>query len=630
MLTLNLAKSWYGFASAPRRPYHHFRATLTNMAQRVLALPGFVAALAAVGYAAAIGSVVLGAQHVDSGFALATQLPALGLVTAGLMASRARPTNPLGALLTFGGVVACLWPTQAFVSVPLLFTASLMLGDLWAGVVAHVLLAFPSGRLPNRISRAGAATVYAYVLPFTAARALGMDPAAGDCVDCGEAANLLYIDPPAWYSDALAIAELPLTLALSAFLAWELIRRWRGASAARRRILRLVYIGGIGYAVAVFVREAIDGIYVKGGGDTPGIYYVADAPPIVASTILMGCLGGLVGFLYLGGLLRTRLARSGVGGLMERIGSITDPVELREPLARALGDPTLDIAFWAPAVDGYVDATGRPVALPPPESGRAITLVEDEEGPLAALVHDPAVLEDEGVAGAAGAAARLALERARLQAELRAQLEAVRDSRARIAQAADEERRKIERDLHDGAQQRLVAIGLALRHVQHKLADDSGAIREDLDAAVAEVTRAIEDLRDLTHGLHPQVLMQEGLGAALRSLASRSPLAVDADIELVGRLPAAVEACGYFVCSEALANAAKHAATGRAAIRARHQPGRLTLEVRDDGAGGASLDGGSGLRGLRDRVEALGGSLEVVSPPGGGTRLTASIPVGRV
>ena len=250
-----------------------------------------------------------------------------------------------------------------------------------------------------------------------------------------------------------------------------------------------------------------------------------------------------------------------------------------------------------------------------------------ESGPLAALVHDPAVLEDEGLAEAAGAAARLALERARLQAELRAQLEAVRESRARIVQAGDEQRRKIERDLHDGAQQRLVSIGLALRHVQHQLPGGGGAIEEELDAAVAEVTRAIQELRGLAHGLHPQILAQEGLPAALRSVADRSPLRVDTDIDLPRRLPEPVEACGYFVCSEALANAAKHAAAERATIHARHRDGRLALEVRDDGVGGASIEGGSGLRGLRDRVESLGGSLEIVSPHGSGTRVSATIPV---
>ena len=596
------------------------------MRQRLLASPRFAAALGGIGYTGAVGGAVLGAQHVDTGFAIATQLPAFGLITGGLIAWRARPDNPLGALMTCGGVVACLWPTQAFVSVPVLFTASLLLGDLSTGLMAHFLLAFPSGRLPNRLSRVAAATIYLSVLPFNAARGLGMDPAPGDCVDCAEAENLLYIAPPDWYSDALAIAELPLYLALSAFIAWELIRRWRAASEARRRILRLVYIGGIAAALAHFVREAVDGIYARGGGDTPGIYYIADAPPIVAATAAAGLAGGLVGFLYLGGLLRTRAVRSTIGDLMVSAGSSRDPAELRGALARALGDPTLALAFWAPAFDGYVDADGRPVELPGPQAGRAVTLVQGEQGPLAALVHDPAVVEDEGLADAAGAAARLALERARLQAELRAQLEAVRESRARIVRAADDERRKIERDLHDGAQQRLVSIGLALRHVQHELSDDAGTSAEELDAAVDEVARAIEELRDLTHGLHPQVLTQQGLPAALRSLAERSPLSVDVDVELDERLPEAVEACGYFVCSEALANAAKHAAIDRATIRARHRDGHLTLEVRDEGVGGASIDAGSGLRGLRDRVEALGGSLEVVSPTGAGTRLAATIP----
>jgi signal transduction histidine kinase len=232
----------------------------------------------------------------------------------------------------------------------------------------------------------------------------------------------------------------------------------------------------------------------------------------------------------------------------------------------------------------------------------------------------PAMLE------AAGSAARFALENERLQAELRTQLVELRESRARIVRAADDERRRIERDLHDGAQQRLLGIGMALQLLRSSRGDDERTLAL-LDETGVEVQAALHELRELARGIHPAVLADHGIGAAVRTLAERAavPVQVDATDE---RLPGEVETALYFVVAEALANIAKHAHATRATVKVARDNGAVRVEVSDDGVGGALLDGGSGLRGLADRAGALNGRLDVVSSPGRGTSVVVEIPCG--
>jgi signal transduction histidine kinase len=220
----------------------------------------------------------------------------------------------------------------------------------------------------------------------------------------------------------------------------------------------------------------------------------------------------------------------------------------------------------------------------------------------------------------------VAEENVRLDAELQARLDDLRESRARIVQAGDAARRKLERDLHDGAQQRLVGLALDLRLAREKLEEDPGAAAAMLDEASAELARATEELRELARGIHPAVLSDRGLAAAVESLAKRAPLPVQIDASLDERLPEAVEAAAYFVVAEALTNVVRHSGADRAEVGIHRDNGRLRVEVRDDGAGGA--DGaGSGLRGLADRVAALDGRLRVEDPAGGGTVVRAEIPL---
>jgi signal transduction histidine kinase len=254
-----------------------------------------------------------------------------------------------------------------------------------------------------------------------------------------------------------------------------------------------------------------------------------------------------------------------------------------------------------------------------------VTDISGEDGPLAVLVHDPALCDDEGLLDAVAGAAQLSLENERLAAQVRAQLDAVRDSRRRIVRAGEREQLRIERDLHRGAVQRLVGVSLALRMAADEAGEDPGTLAL-LNSAIGEAQGALVDLRELARGLHPEILTQDGLDAALRTLADRSPLPVHADLSVSTRLDPGVEGCAYFVCSEAFANIDKYAHATKVGLRIGLSAGHLVMTVSDDGVGGAHLGNGSGLIGLRDRVQALGGVLAVDSAPGQGTTIEMRLP----
>jgi signal transduction histidine kinase len=325
-------------------------------------------------------------------------------------------------------------------------------------------------------------------------------------------------------------------------------------------------------------------------------------------------------------LLRRRLARGAVAGLVVELRSGTAAVDLRDALGRALGDSSLELAFWLPSQGRYVDSDGLPVELPDGEAGRVATVVERDGAPIAALVHDVALRENPELIDSVCAAAALTLENERLRAELLARLAELQASRARLVEATETERRRIERDLHDGTQQRLVSIAMTLGLAESKLAADRLAVEPVLREARAALAVALDELRDLTQGIRPAILVERGLPAALDDLSRRAALPVRLELGLTGRLPEAVETAAYFVASEALTNAAKHSHASDAVLVASYDGGTLVIEVADDGIGGAGVGRGSGLRGLADRVEAIGGRLMVSSPPGRGTTVRAEIP----
>ncbi|MDQ6778802.1 MAG: histidine kinase, partial [Actinomycetota bacterium] len=312
-------------------------------------------------------------------------------------------------------------------------------------------------------------------------------------------------------------------------------------------------------------------------------------------------------------------------GLVVDLGGLWEPVTLRDRLALALGDSSLELGYWTGDDGGYVDEAGCSFLVPPAGPERAVTPIEHAGEPVAVLLHDPAAtLEDRALLDAVSAATRVAVSNVRLQAEVSARVEQVAASRRRIVEAADAQRRQLARELHDGAEQRLQAVSQQMA----ALARDAGDVgaRELVASVARQLDAACAELGELARGIRPATLTSGGLAAALPELAARASVPVEVRV-MAGQLPAAVEAAVYFVCGEALANVAKYARASRVQIEVVRDGARLGVVVADDGAGGADPSLGSGLRGLADRVEALGGTLTIESSPGRGTQLMAEIPV---
>jgi signal transduction histidine kinase len=298
---------------------------------------------------------------------------------------------------------------------------------------------------------------------------------------------------------------------------------------------------------------------------------------------------------------------------------------VREMLAESLGDRSVNIVYWLPDRDTFVDELGHPVQLPEPGSGRAWTAVDRDGRRLAAIIHDAALDTSPELVMAAAAASSLAIDNERLKADLQARVEELRLSRLRIIEAGDAARRRIERDLHDGAQQQLVSLALDLRMLKARLGDSG--LSSTVDEIGDKLAVALAELREFARGIHPAFLSERGVRAAVEALVARAPIAVDAVVELDERLPAPVEAAAYFVIAEGLTNVVRYAETRKAWVRVSRSAEEISVVVRDEGRGGATVEGGTGLRGLIDRLNVLDGRLDVVSPVGGGTRLEAHIPV---
>ena len=298
------------------------------------------------------------------------------------------------------------------------------------------------------------------------------------------------------------------------------------------------------------------------------------------------------------------------------------PEEIGVVLAEALDDPLAQLYFWLPETQAYADVEGELVELP--HDARAHREITRDDARTATLLHDPTLLEHRDLLDGVVSAAALSIEIARLRVEVRIQLAEVEASRTRIVEAGYEERRRLERDLHDGAQQRLVSLGVQLRRLQLSLPREASILSPAFDQIVGEVGAAIGDLRQIAAGVRPARL-DDGLAAALRDLARTTPIPVEVEASRE-RVAASVEAAAYFVACEAVTNAVKHGSPSKVAVRTYRDNGTLRVSVSDDGVGGAVVRRGSGLAGLRDRVAAHGGTLEVVSPRGEGTRIEVAIP----
>jgi signal transduction histidine kinase len=296
-------------------------------------------------------------------------------------------------------------------------------------------------------------------------------------------------------------------------------------------------------------------------------------------------------------------------------------------LAQALRDPTLSLIYWLPLYGSWADQDGNPTTLPGPDSGRRTTLVKQNGEQVAALVYDATLGEEPELVEAVSAAAGIALENGRLEAELKARLQELQGSRTRVVEAQQNERRRLERNLHDGAQQRLVALALELAMLAEQ-ANKDPATQDRLKRARSEVAESLDELRDIARGLHPAVVSGHGLAVALESLVAATPLEVRLNTDGLPRLPEPLEVAAYYAVSESLTNAVKHAQASRATVEVGIADDVLIVEILDDGVGGADSERGTGLRGLADRVEALNGRLRIWSGAGNGTRVRAELPCG--
>ena len=580
-------------------------------------LRGLRPALTAIGALAVLTGLAVVALTVTSGFQTLrglviafALLGSWGFVAAGLFAWARRPDSRIGAIMVLTGFVWFIpWLTSA--DAPLIFSIAAVLNNLFAATLIHLLLTFPGGEMRTRLDR----WVVWFSYAFTTLGTLPLYLLTDSQHDCHGCPHLVFQITD---SHAVAVVGLPIVnvvgVATLAVVLAIVGRRWRAATPPQRRILGPVYLtGGLVLAMLSLSLTADLLSFQRGVGDTAFL---------VGATAFV-----LLPYLFLGGLVRSRVLRAGaVGELVSRLAETPEPGALREALAGALRDPSLSLAYWLPDERRYVDPQGRPVALPERGSGRTVSPVEHDGRRVAAIVHSELSEDDAELIEAVGAAAGLALENERLSAELRARVEELRASRQRIVEAGVAERRRLERDLHDGAQQRLVSLALTLRMARNKLHDDPEASAGMLEQSGVELDHALEELRELARGIHPAVLSDRGLGAALQALASRAPFPVEMQEQLNGDVPDAVESAAYFVVSEALTNAAKYADATRATVVVEQAHGWVLVAVSDDGVGGADPRAGTGLSGLSDRLSALDGRLEVDSAPGRGTTIRARIP----
>ena len=561
-------------------------------------------AIALAGCAASAVAVALayGSDHVDEPGIRSALLVwvVLPYVLAGLVAWWRRPESRFGPLMVLAGFATFLsglqWSNHA-----LPYTVGLVFDLVVAAIFLHVFLAFPGGRLERRAERwlVGAGYFVAIVLQI-----------AWMLLGGGGPDNLIAIVTEPAAADTVEDVEL---LALSAICLAGIVllaTRRRGDVRPQRPWVSILVDSFALGLVALAV------LLVAGAFAWPSF--------VTIQRITFGVVG-LAPIAFLMGLLNARLARSNVADLLVRLHADPPPAELPGLFARALRDPSLELAYWLPEFDAWADLEGSPVELPRDGSGRAITLIERDGVRLAALVHDPSLAEERELLDAVSAAAGIALQNGRLQAELRARLEELRGSRQRVVEAGQAERKRLERNLHDGAQQRLVALSLDLRMLERRLGDDPDS-RVLVDKAREEIAASLEELRDIAHGLHPAIVTGHGLAVALESLAAAASLPVKVKVELEDRVEEQVEVAAYYVVSECLANIGKHAQASSASVEVGRSDGELVVEVVDDGVGGADTEAGSGLRGLADRVEALDGRLRVWTPRGGGTRVRAELP----
>jgi signal transduction histidine kinase len=557
-------------------------------------------------------ALILTSNHVEvrGAWAAAALFVGWGFIGAGLFAWSRRPDSSIGPLMVATGFAWFVNLVTAS-NVPALFIGAALLSSVYFVTAIHMLLAAPHGQRlapgDRRIVVAGYILVTFGTIPF----ALFTDPAK-DCADCPS--NPLMITDSGTFFDIWNTVISLIGLVLIVLVLRSLVQRWRRASRPERRLYAPVYAAGVALMLAVFLQL---GLQTSGSeGAALDVVFIISVVPLA-----------LVPYLFVAAFVRTRMAQGGaVSELMTHLAEAPRPGGLRDALANALDDRTLELVYWLPEGRRYVDFRGRPYELPEDDPSRAVHAVARDGQCVAAIIYDASLIEADAHVRAVGAAASMALQNERLEAELRAKVDELRRSRERMLKIGLEERRRLERDLHDGAQQRLVAMALNIRLARAKLNEDPIAADRLLTSAGEELDSALEELRELARGIHPAVLSDRGLATALETLANRAPVPVELAELPNGRLPEAVELAAYFVVAEALTNVAKYANATHAKVEVARENGRLVVEVEDDGIGGANPENGTGLRGLADRIAVLEGQLEIDSERGAGTTVRAQIP----
>jgi signal transduction histidine kinase len=573
----------------------------------LVAIEGIVVGLVAL-------AIVLSSDHVDSRGAIAAAGLFLGwsFIFVGLFAWWRRPDSRFGVLMTAVGFAFFLGVLTAADS-DLVFTIGVLFSSLYIAVFVHMLLAYPDGRVEPRRLRQVLLGGYVLSIVGPLSALLFADP---DQLGSNGPESVVNLGTNPVIYDVVDAVESGIAVVFVAYVLYVLVTRWQAATVPQRRAMAPVLWSGVCLLVVLagqLTTQAVGGPdAVSNAAGVLGLIFFAVTP---------------YGFLF--GILRSRVVQAGaVSELLRRMGDAADGTSLRELLSRALDDRSLQVVYWLDEPRRWVDAAGHPARLPEDDDpARAWTPVEREGERVGAIIHDRSLCEDAELTASVAAAAGLSIHNERLQAQLRARVEELRESRNRIVEAGTAERRRLERNLHDGAQQRLVALSLTMRLAQGRLRKDPDGAETLLTGAQDELTRALEELRELARGIHPAVLSDRGLKAALEALAGRSPVPVTLDGTPPERLPAPVEAAAYFVVAEALTNVVKYAHASQARISVSRRNGHAVVEVADDGVGGADPELGSGLRGLADRVSALDGTLELNSPRGAGTLLRAEIPV---
>ncbi|HYQ62490.1 sensor histidine kinase [Actinophytocola sp.] len=519
-------------------------------------------------------------------------------IGAGLLATRLG--SPMGVLMTtLGLLLACTAPaafaldTDAY-PVRLLVAAAFALTAFQLPLGAHVFLAYPSGRVTDRPGRAMMAGGYVFgAVTFLLQAVFGPVRQPDRCRDV--CAPMPLFDVPDLAEATARVAGFgSVVLTLVGILV--LVRRTVAMTRRQRRVLAFPAVAMATTAV-LFAAVGLLSVTV---------------PDEVNQTLVLAQFAAVVAvpFAFFVGLVRARLDEARASDLVRRIQYLPAD-ELRDAVATALDDPGLRIVVPSPGE-------------PPPGEPAGRTVVGDPDTPLAVIVHDPALSQEPALLTAVSAAVGLALENARLQEAVRQQLAQVRASRARLVTAGDDARRRLERDLHDGAQQRLLSVGLILSMLRRSLTDAGQETVALVDEMQTELRAATQELRELARGIHPAVLTMQGVRAAVEQLLVRVPLRVHAHIGDLPDLPRAVEATVYFVVSEAVTNTMRHAEAHELRVDLDVTGGRLVVRVTDDGIGGATP--GSGLSGLADRVAAVDGRLTLDSPAGAGTTLTVELP----